>query len=216
MPLVPGDARALIASRLRPSPIPGLSEIRLYAPDEHSGLGRFSSTPPYWAYAWGGGLALARHLAAHPEIVRDRRILDFGAGSGLLAIAAAKAGATAVAATDIDPLAQAAIALNAEANGVAVTLLTGDLTAPDAALPNVDVVLAGDVFYLPKVARRTMPFLTRCAAAGMTVLIGDPYRAPLPRGKLRLIAEYPVADMGRAIGAGPATGAVFSLPPPET
>ena len=158
----------------------------------------------------------ARHLAAHPEIVRDRRILDFGAGSGLLAIAAAKAGATAVAATDIDPLAQAAIALNAEANCVAVTLLTGDLTAPDAALPNVEVVLAGDVFYLPQVARRTMPFLIRCAAAGMTVLIGDPYRAPLPRGKLRLIAEYPVADMGRAIGAGPATGAVFSLPPPET
>ena len=192
MPLVPGDARALIASRLRPSPIPGLSEIRLYAPDEHSGLGRFSSTPPYWAYAWGGGLALARHLAAHPEIVRDRRILDFGAGSGLLAIAAAKAGATAVAATDIDPLAQAAIALNAEANGVAVTLLTGDLTAPDAALPNVDVVLAGDVFYQRSLAGRVLPYLGRCRAGGALVLVGDPGRAYLPRGRFTALARYDV------------------------
>jgi predicted nicotinamide N-methyase len=200
--------------------VPDCPGIRLYAPDARSGLGRLAGAPPYWAYAWAGGLALARHLAQHPELVRNRRVLDFGAGTGLLAIAAAKAGAAIVLAADIDPMAHAAIALNAEANGVAVAVLDADLAAPGAALPEVDLILAGDVFYLPGVARRVLPFLERCAAAGIAVFIGDPYRKPLPRARLHLVAEYEVTDMGQGDGQK-AGAAVFSLPapgltPPET
>jgi predicted nicotinamide N-methyase len=208
----PADPAGFIRSRLRPLAMPDCPGIRLYAADSHSGLGRLAGAPPYWAYAWAGGLALARHLARHPEIVAGRRVLDFGAGSGLLAIAAAKAGAAAVLAADIDPLARAAITLNAEANDVTVALLDGDLTAPDAALPEADVVLAGDVFYLPRTARRVLPFLDRCAAAGIAVLIGDPYRKPLPRARLQPVAEYEVTDMGQA-ESQKATAAVFSLIP---
>jgi predicted nicotinamide N-methyase len=207
------DVGAFIATRLPLAPVPGLPDIRLHAPGARSGLGRFTKTPPYWAYAWGGGLALARHLAAQPALVAGRRVLDFGAGSGLVGIAAAKAGAKAVLAADVDPLARAAIGLNAQANGVAVAILDNDLTAPDAPLPEADIVLAGDVFYLPKVARRVLPFLARCAAAGIPVLVGDPYRRPLPRGRLRLVAEYAVTDMGQAGSDVPATGAVFALLP---
>jgi predicted nicotinamide N-methyase len=206
------DPAAFIRSRLHMAAVPDCPGIRLYAPDARSGLGRLAGPPPYWPYAWAGGLALAQPLARAPELVADRRALDFGAGTGLLAIAAAKAGARDVLAADIDPLARAAVALNAEANGVAVTVLDTELTAPGAALPDVDIVLAGDVFYLPRVARRVLPFLERCAAAGKTVLIGDPYRKPLPRARLHLIAEYEVTDMGQG-GGHKTTAAVFSLIP---
>jgi predicted nicotinamide N-methyase len=208
----PADPAAFIRSRLHLVAVPDCPAIRLYAPDARSGLGRLAGTPPYWAYAWAGGLALARHLAEHPELVSGRRVLDFGAGTGLLAIAAAQAGAGAVMAADIDPAARAAIALNAAANGAAVAILDADLTAPGAALPEIDIVLAGDVFYLPRIARRVLPVLERCAAAGKTVLVGDPFRAPLPRALLQPIAEYQVTDMGQGGGRKTAAG-VFSLPP---
>jgi len=204
------DPAAFIRARLHLAPVPDCPGIRLYAPDARSGLGRLAGPPPYWAYAWAGGLALARHLARQPQLVANRRVLDFGAGSGLLAIAAAKAGAREVLAVDSDPLARAAIALNAEANGVAVTVLDADLAARGAPLPEVEIVLAGDVFYLPRVARRVLPFLERCAAVGKTVLVGDPYRRPLPRARLHLIAEYEVTDMGQGGGHKTVAG-VFSL-----
>jgi predicted nicotinamide N-methyase len=204
------DPAAFIRARLHLAPVPDCPGIRLYAPDARSGLGRLAGPPPYWAYAWAGGLALARHLAGAPQLVTGRRVLDFGAGTGLVAIAAAKAGARTVLAADIDPLARAAIALNAEANGVAITLIGTDLAAPDAPLPDVDIVLAGDVFYLPRVARRVLPFLDRCAAAGQTVLIGDPFRRPLPRARLEKLAEYDVTDMGQG-GGYKAVAGVFSL-----
>jgi predicted nicotinamide N-methyase len=208
----PTDPTAFIRARLHLKAVPGCPGVRLYAPDARSGLGRLTGAPPYWAYAWAGGLALARHLARHPEIVIGRRVLDFGAGTGLLAILAAKAGAREVLAADLDPMARAAIALNAAANGAAVTVLDTDFTAPGAALPEVEIVLAGDVFYLPRVTRRVLPFLDRCAAAGRAVLIGDPYRKPLPRARLHRLAEYEVTDMGQD-GGQKITAAVFSLIP---
>lgn len=163
---------------------------------------------PYWARPWGGGLALARHVLDHPQIVAGKRVLDLGAGSGLVAIAAALAGAGAVLAADVDSYAVTATRLNAAANGVAVEAVRDDLTtgAPLA----VDLMLVGDLFYDPALAARVLAYLERCAAAGIAVLIGDPWRASLPTDRLAVVAEYPVADYGDPDGAARAA-AVFTL-----
>jgi predicted nicotinamide N-methyase len=166
---------------------------------------------PYWAYHWGGGLALARHILRHPELVAGREVLDLGAGSGIVAIAAAKAGAKNVMAADIDPHAIAATGLNAAANGVAVATFFGDLTF--GAPPAVDVVLVGDLFYEADLAERVTAFLDRCFAANIDVLVGDPWRAFLPRARLQLLAEYPGADFGQASGDEQKRNAVFSFRP---
>ncbi|WP_204072518.1 class I SAM-dependent methyltransferase [Planotetraspora phitsanulokensis] len=136
---------------------------------------------PFWAYAWAGGQALARHVLDHPELVRGRSVLDLAGGSGLVAVAAALAGAARVTSNDVDPHALAATALNARANGVTVTVLGGDLLD---STPAEEVILAGDVFYERPLARRVMPFLER---AGGTVLIGHPERACsyLPRDRFQ-------------------------------
>src|SRR5690606_7954433 len=128
---------------------------------------------PYWAYQWAGGLALAQHIAAHPEAVAGKNVLDLGAGSGLVGIAAAQAGATASAA-EIDPNGRAAIALNAAANGVSLPLV--DMGIAGGAPDGFDLIAAGDVFYNPDVGKLMLPFLERCLAAGVDVLIGDPDR----------------------------------------
>ena len=120
-------------------------------------------------------------------------MLDLGAGSGLVGIAAAKAGAKSVLAAEIDPFGIAAIALNAAANGASIEVIAIDLDAPP---PDIDLVLAGDVFYAPEVAGRMLPFLDRCRAAGLGVLIGDPGRTDLPRARLRSVAQYLVGDVG--------------------
>jgi predicted nicotinamide N-methyase len=150
--------------------------------------------PPYWAFAWPGGLALARHLLDTPVLVAGRRVLDLGAGSGVVGIAAAKCGAAHVIANDIDPFAAIALSLNADANGVAVMASADDLLAPDSSFDpaHVDVVLAGDVFYDHALATRAMPFLARCRAAGCTVLIGDPGRVDLPVAHLARIGVHRV------------------------
>lgn len=167
-----------------------------------SGLGRLAAEDadfgsPYWAYYWLGGLALARFVLDRPETVRGRRVLDLGCGSGLVAIAAMRAGAASVLAADIDPYAVAALALNADANGVTVEAVHGDLTG--GPLPEVDLILAGDVFYDPEPAARVTPFLTRCRAAGIKVLVGDPRRTPLPLDRLQLLAEYQFAETDSAV-----------------
>lgn len=197
----PDDIRAFIAGNLPLAPAPGIAEIRLHQAQPQSALWRLAAVrhradTPFWAYAWAGGLALARHVLTHPESVRGRRVIDFGAGSGLVAIAAAKAGAASVTAVDIDPAAQAAAALNAEANGVVVTCTLGDITRE--APPDADVILVGDVFYDRALAKQVLPFLQRCAGAGLAVLIGDPNRAPLPRNRLRRIAHYETRDVGQS------------------
>lgn len=186
-----------IRTRLPLLPVPGIPEIVLHKAVPASGLGRLAAEDaafgsPYWAYYWLGGLALARFVLDRPETVRGRRVLDLGCGSGLVAIAAAKAGAASVLAVDVDPYAVKAAELNAAANGVAVELAHGDLT--DGPVPEVELILAGDVFYDPEPAARVTPFLTRCRAAGIEVLVGDPRRAPLPVARLRGLAEYRFAE----------------------
>jgi predicted nicotinamide N-methyase len=157
-------------------------------------FGRRQSAPPYWAFAWAGGQALARYILDHPSIVAGRRVLDFASGSGLTAIAAAQAGAARVIASDIDFFAAIAIALNAEANGVPVETTAVNLLGEDSGFDpaTVDVVLAGDVFYEPGLAGRVLTFLQRCQAAGAVVLLGDPGRAHLPKNRLIVRGEYEV------------------------
>jgi predicted nicotinamide N-methyase len=205
------DPEAFIAANLPVEPVPGVPGIRLHRAGPTSGLGRLAEADPgspYWARPWGGGLALVRYLLDHPEAVAGRRVLDLGTGSGLVAIAAARAGALNVTAADISPHAIAAARLNAALNEVEVTAVLGDLTAGPAA--DADIVLVGDLFYDPELAVRVAGFLGRCRAAGVEVLIGDPWRAHLPRPRLRLLAEYEVADFGDRVGAASPAG-VFAL-----
>lgn len=193
-------AADFIRKNLRLQPVPSVPEIMLYTAHSGSGLGRLTrldragSTAPYWAYHWAGGAVLARHILSQPQTVSDRHVLDLGSGSGLVAIAAANAGAAHVTAIDIDIHAIAAIDLNAATNGTKIETLQADIL--DASPPACDVILAGDVFYDARLASRVLPFLARCRAAGIDVLIGDPGRAPLPRERLRLVTTYAVADFG--------------------
>ncbi|MFF5172217.1 class I SAM-dependent methyltransferase [Micromonospora sp. NPDC000089] len=183
--------------RLRLVPTPFVPEVRLHLAEDaivwwarmEAAAGR-SLPPPFWASAWPGGQALARHLLDHPELVRGRRVLDLAAGSGLVAIAAALAGAGRVVANDIDPYAVAAVTVNARANGVPVTVTEGDLLDGDP--DDADVLLAGDVLYDAGLARRVLPFLRRAAAGGALVLVGDPDRGHLPGDALEVVARYPV------------------------
>ncbi|WP_149790651.1 50S ribosomal protein L11 methyltransferase [Mesorhizobium sp. NFR06] len=205
---------------MRLAPVPSLPEIRLYLAHPGSGLRRLLEAddadesgndpqPPYWAYAWAGGTVLARHVLDRPSIVAGRRVLDLGAGSGLVGIAAAKAGAHEVVAAEVDRNGVAALRLNAEANGVAIQICHEDVTTGPP--PAVDLVLAGDVFYAQEVGQRMMPFLDRCLAAGIDVLVGDPGRAWLPRQRLCLLAEYQVPDVGGNGGSEPRPSAVFAF-----
>src|SRR5262249_7539388 len=152
--------------------------------------GEMNVPPPYWAFAWAGGQALARYLLDAPDNVAGMRVLDLGSGSGLSAIAAARAGAASVLAVDIDPVALAAIALNAAANGVAVPTSAEDLL--DRAPGPFDVVLVGDLFYERALAERVERFIDAAAAAGALVLIGDPRRNYFPPGRFVIAAEYAV------------------------
>jgi len=146
--------------------------------------------PPFWAFAWAGGQAVARYLLDHPETVAGRRVLDLAAGCGVVAVCAARAGAATVTANEIDPLAGAAITLNARANGVDVAVVLGDLLDGDHG--DAETILAGDVFYQQPMTDRVLPFLRRAAAGGALVLVGDPGRAYTPREHLSPLAEYDV------------------------
>ncbi|MHA6731696.1 class I SAM-dependent methyltransferase [Devosia sp. A369] len=200
---------SFITENLRLDPAPRLPCIRLYTAHPGSRLSQLpGDDAPYWAYPWAGGLALAQHFEAHPELVSGQRILDLGAGSGLVGIVAAKAGAL-VTAAEIDPNGQAAIALNAAANGVTINLLDIDLTgAPPA---DIDLIAAGDVFYNGDVAAIMLPYLQRCHTAGITVLIGDPQRRDLPLDQLELLASYAVGDVGDAREKADRIGSVYRL-----
>ena len=164
---------------------------------------------PYWAYDWGGGLALARHILNYPELVAGRTVLDLGAGSGIVGIAAAKSGAKSVIAADIDPYAITAIGLNAAANGVTISTYFGDLTAGSP--PEVDVVLVGDLFYEAELAQRVTAFLDRCLGSDIEVLVGDPWRNFLPKTRLQLLAQYPGPDFGNDSRGDQDQNAVFSF-----
>jgi predicted nicotinamide N-methyase len=148
--------------------------------------------PPFWAAAWPGGQALARYVLDHPGVVADRSVLDLGSGSGLVAVAAALAGAEHVMASEIDPFGLTAIGLNAEANSTPQVIAVGDVLGGDP--PDVGVVLAGDVCYDRAMTERVLPFLDAARARGAEVLIGDPGRAYLPSERLVAVAEFDVPD----------------------
>jgi len=187
-------ATRFIREHLKPGPVPGVPGIALFQAHPGSRLSRLGrADPPYWAYAWGGGVVLARYIETHPGLVAGRRVLDFGAGSGLVGIVAARHGAL-VTAAEIDPFGQAAVALNAAENGVTLALADVDVEGPAPA--GFEVILAGDVFYLPDIAARVLPFLTRCRQAGIEVLIGDPRRRDLPVAALEQVFAETVTDMG--------------------
>jgi len=194
-------ALQIIRTSTQLRPVALVPEIRLHQASEPIGLwqrtelaaGRTNLDPPFWAFAWAGGQALARYLLDHPQAVRDRHVIDIASGSGLVAVAAARAGAAAVTAYDIDPLAAAAISLNADANGVAVLAVCADVLDTDA--PDADVMLAADAFYERDLAGRVMRFLERGHARGADVLAGDFGRAYLPRDRLRALAAYDVPGL---------------------
>jgi predicted nicotinamide N-methyase len=200
-----------IRSRTTIAAPPLIPEITLYlSGDEPTVLwehteretGRGDLPPPFWAYPWAGGIALARYLLDHPERAAGRVVLDLASGSGLVAIAAARAGAARVIASDIDPMAVAAIALNAAVNDVDVLvtdadLLTGDaaaaaLLAGETSFPAPDLILVGDACYERRMAHRMLAFLRRAQSSGASALLGDPGRTYLPATGLRPLASYVV------------------------
>ncbi len=191
------DRAAFIRAETRLLAVPHAPEIRLYVAEEATALwqktedelGEMGLPPPFWAFAWAGGQALARYILDHPAIVQGRTVLDVASGSGLVAIAAAMAGAREVQGADIDAFAAEAIASNAEANGVRVTPRLADLVGTDEGW---DVVLTGDIFYERDIAERMWPWLAALEERGATVLIGDPGRSYLPKDKVEQIAQYRV------------------------
>ncbi len=194
----PTDRAAFIRGNTTLRPVPHAPEIMLHVADEavplwsktEEELAQAGLPPPFWAFAWAGGQALARHVLDHPPSVAGRRVLDVGSGSGLVAIAAMKAGAASVTAADPDPFARAAMLLNAAANGVRVTPLADDPIGGAAGA--FEVVLVGDLFYERDLAARLIDWLERCAAGGAEILVGDPGRSYLPRDRLQAVAEYTV------------------------
>ena len=153
-------------------------------------LGEIGLPPPFWAFAWAGGQALARHVLDHPALVMGKRVVDLASGSGLVGIAALKAGAVEVLAADIDLFAVAAMEINAALNGVALRI-TGDNLLAHAA-PRHDVILVGDLFYEQSLAATCFAWLTAAREEGATVFVGDPGRSYLPKDKLVSIATYAV------------------------
>jgi predicted nicotinamide N-methyase len=172
-------------------------EIRLRLADEavpiwrktEEELGAMGLPPPFWAFAWAGGQALARYALDHPGLVKDKRALDFASGSGLVAIATAKAGAAETTACDIDAFAIAAIEANAAENGVSIAPCLENLIGADEGW---EVVLAGDIAYEKDLAEAAMDWLASLARRGATVLIGDPRRSYLPHDRLDCVIEYSV------------------------
>jgi predicted nicotinamide N-methyase len=197
-PDVRASAEAFIGANTRALAPPLVAEILLHLAEEslpiwqktEDELGEMNVPPPYWAFAWAGGQALARYMLDNPKLLAGKRVLDLGAGSGLTAIAAMKAGAASVLACDIDRMALAAVHLNAALNDVVVATTADDLLAmpPEP----YDVVLVGDLFYERALADLVSRFIDAAAAQGAVVLIGDPQRNYFPKGRFVAAAEYHV------------------------
>ena len=199
---------------------PLLPEIRLHLATEitplwtktQAWLDQNQIPPPYWAFAWVGGQALARHLLDHPDLVNGKRVLDFASGSGLVAIAAKKARAARVVASELDAVAQRAIDLNATANDVAIEITGGDLVGDP--LSDFDVLLAGDVLYEQPMASRVGPWLVDRARAGRVVLLGDPGRNhPLAAAHLEELARLDVPAFADVESAALRSTGVFRVHP---
>jgi len=193
------DRRAFIVENTRLQAPPHAPELVLHLADEitpiwrltEEELDRIGLPPPFWAFAWAGGQALARYVLDNPHIVAGKRVVDFASGSGIVAIAAMRAGAANVLAADIDVFCEAAISLNAAANGVALDFT--DVNLLDAPPPaDAQVILAGDICYATPLATRVLAWLAAARDAGATVLIGDPGRTYFPKDGLTKLAEYQV------------------------
>jgi predicted nicotinamide N-methyase len=200
------DHAALVRAATTIKPVPMVPEILLHQSDDAIGLwertelelGESDRQPPFWAFAWAGGQALARYILDHPRVTAGRRVLDLGSGSGLTAIAAAVAGAESVLASELDPIAIAAIGLNAGLNNVSIST-TGDLLDTDGG--DAQVVLAADIWYERRLSARALRLLRLATARGATVLAGDVGRAFLPSEHMRDLAAYDipvVADLENA------------------
>jgi predicted nicotinamide N-methyase len=211
--------RAFVLRQTRLRPVPGLEGIRLHLADEVLPLWRAVEVEtrdpdpplPYWAFAWAGGLAIARYVAEHPEAVAGRRVFDLASGSGLCAIASMRAGSAAASGADIDPFAAAAIELNAGANRCHVAVVRRDVLDEDP--PEADIILAGDCWYAAPLAERVLPWLLRAREAGIDVLIGDPGRRYLPIDELVELASYEVRTTTELEDLALKRGAVYALRP---
>jgi predicted nicotinamide N-methyase len=193
--------------------VPFVPEVTLLTADQPWELWDASGqdAPPFWAFPWAGGQALARYVLDNPGVVRGRRVLDVASGSGLVAIAAAHAGAASVTASDIDPNAVAVIGENAAAN--AATVRSASLDMSSASAGEADVVLAADVFYQRELAAVALAFLRRAAATGAEVLCADPGRAFVPRDCLEMAASYEVPVLAAIEDAAVKTVTVYRLAP---
>jgi predicted nicotinamide N-methyase len=212
------DPRGFILANTRLQRPPHTPELVLQLADEitpiwrltEEELGELGLPPPFWAFAWAGGQALARYLLDHPETVAGKRVVDFAAGSGIVGIAAMKAGATSVLCADIDAFCAAAVAVNADANGVSVGFTDENLL--DAAPPEADVICAGDICYEKPLAERVLAWLKTARVGGATVLIGDPGRSYFPRSGLDKLAEYQVPTTRELEDQEVKKTAVWALP----
>ncbi|MCB8837727.1 methyltransferase [Aurantimonas sp. VKM B-3413] len=198
MTLDPDRAEDFIRANTAVLSPPHVPEIRLHLADEahelwlktEAELEAIGLPPPFWAFAWAGGQALARYVLDNPSLMAGRQVLDFATGSGLVAIAAASAGAAHVLAADTDPFTAAAVRLNTALNGVEVKMRVEDLIGQPI---DADILLAGDVFFDRDLAGALVPWFDRLTAEGKTVIVGDPGRAYLPGGRLQKLAEYRVS-----------------------
>jgi predicted nicotinamide N-methyase len=216
---VPASRRAFVLRHTRLRPVPGIEEIRLHLADEVLPLWHAvqvetadpEAALPYWAFAWGGGLAIARYLREYPQTVAGRSVFDLAAGSGICAIAALEAGATEATSADIDAFAWAAVEVNSRANGRRVSVVRRDVL--DEEPPEVDVILAGDCCYEARLAERVLPWLRRAQGRGTEVLVGDPGRRYLPTEELIERAAYDVRTTTELEDLALKKGRVFTLRP---
>jgi predicted nicotinamide N-methyase len=210
--------RAFILENTRLQSPPHTPELILHLADEitpvwkmtEEALAEIGLPPPFWAFAWAGGQAIARYILDKPDVVAGKRVVDFASGSGIVGIAAMRAGAAHVLAADIDSFCQAALSLNAPANGVAIDFTDVDLL--DAPAPAADVILAGDICYEKPMAQKVMAWLSAAGDAGATVLIGDPGRSYFPREGLVKLAEYQVPTTRELEDMEVKKTAVWTLP----
>lgn len=214
----PAARRQFILDNTRLQSPPHTPELTLYLADEitpiwkmtEEALAEIGLPPPFWAFAWAGGQALARYILDNPDVVAGKRVIDFASGSGIVAIAAVKAGAAHVLATDIDGYCGAAVALNAAANGLSIDFTDSDLL--DAAAPAAEVILAGDICYEKPLADRVMAWLGEARSRGAIVLIGDPGRSYFPKSGLQKLAEYQVPTTRELEDFAVKRTAVWTLP----
>jgi predicted nicotinamide N-methyase len=213
------DRRRFILDNTRLQRPPHAPELQLHLADEvtpiwrltEEALGELGLPPPFWAFAWAGGQALARYVLDHPAEVAGKRVLDFASGSGMVAIAALRAGAASALAADIDDFCEAAVALNAEANGVEAAYTAENLL--DRPPPPMDVILAGDICYEKPLAEQVTAWLRKAQAHGARVLIGDPGRSYFPKDALQRLAEYRVPTTRDLEDQEIKRTGVFTFPP---